>query len=89
MATMRDDPENYKELLASLKDKKSARVAEAPPPDPAPAHATSPAAVSFPQTMPDATAPPVKSNKRSLALIIGTISILIILFVILLTLKVI
>ena len=89
MATVRDDPEHYKEMLQSLKKKSAAAAAGAPPPDAGPARAASPTAGrSVPQVKP-VVAPPVKDSKRGLALIIGAISILIIIFAILWALKVI
>ncbi|HEX8921971.1 MAG TPA: hypothetical protein VF766_10870 [Pyrinomonadaceae bacterium] len=86
MDTMRDDPENYKELLLALKKKKPAEaVAET---DVA-SHANAPAPVrdyNVPQSIND-IAPPASGNKRQLGLIIGAVSFLILLFVILMTFK--
>lgn len=91
LATMRDDPENYKELLLSLKKKSAtAEAAEAPPAAPVPTRADAPVAgFNYPQSAPAAIAPPEKNNKRNLALIIGALSILILLFVMLFAFKVI
>jgi hypothetical protein len=87
MATLRDDPENYRELLLSLKKKPAAEPAEAPSPDPKPARsAPSVVGLSSSQTAPPA---PAKSNKRNLVFIIGAVSILILLFVLLRAFKII
>lgn len=89
MATMRDDPEQYREVLDTLKKKKAAdaaAAAEAPPPAPAPAP-TSAASYSAPQAAPY-VAPPAK-NKSSVVLIISVVSILVLVVVLLLVFKVI
>jgi predicted nucleic acid-binding Zn ribbon protein len=93
MATMRDDPEHYKELLQSLKDKKkqppAAAASQAQTPEPGPAQAPASAiGHNVSQIAPD-TLPPARKNKRSLVFIIGAISFLILLFVILMTFKII
>jgi hypothetical protein len=90
MATMRDDPEQYRELLDTLKKKKAAgaAAAEAPTPAPDPVPAATPAvSYSAPQVAPY-VAPPAK-NKSSLALIIGAVFILILVVALLLIFKVI
>jgi predicted nucleic acid-binding Zn ribbon protein len=88
MATMRDDPENYRELLALKKQLKTGQQ-ETPASDSVPAHLeASVSGYSLQQMAPD-IAPAAKNNKRNLAIIIGTVSILIVLFVILLVFKVI
>jgi predicted nucleic acid-binding Zn ribbon protein len=90
MATLRDDPAQYKELLDMLKKKKSAAAGvEAPTPAPDSARAA-PSVVAFsaPSQVAADVAPPAK-NKSNLALIIGAVSILILLFVLLLIFKVI
>jgi hypothetical protein len=89
MATMRDDPENYKEMLQSLKKKSAAAAAGAPPPDTAPARAASPTAGHGVPRVKPGPAPPVKESKSSLPLIIGAVAILVIIFAILWALKVI
>ena len=90
MATMRDDPENYQEMLLSLKKKPAAAAEkETPAPDPIPAQRAAPLGGNHvPQTSPNVM-PPAKSNKSKLALVLGVVSFLILLFVILLVLKVI
>ena len=90
MATMRDEPENYKELLALKKQVASPKAnieASAPDTDSAP---TAPSVVGYniSDIAPD-LAPPVKSNKRNLMLGVGVVSFLILLLVVLLILKVI
>lgn len=86
MATMRDDPEQYKELLLALKKKKPAE-AVAEPAKAGPASADAPVvSYSVPQSI-NYSMPPARSNKRTLAFIIGAVSFLIILFVILLAFK--
>lgn len=94
MATMRDDPESYKELLQALKKKSPAPAAsEAQTPE---ADATDAAS---PPTMPQQNVgynvpqiadrlPPAKSSKRGVVYVIGTVSFLILLFVILMVFKV-
>jgi uncharacterized Zn finger protein (UPF0148 family) len=86
MATMRDDPEEYKELLLALKKKKPAEaVAETSEASPASLNATI-VGYSAAQSINDSM-PPASNNKRTLAFIIGVVSLLIILFVILLAFK--
>jgi predicted nucleic acid-binding Zn ribbon protein len=86
MATMRDDPEHYKELLLSLKKKKSAEaVAETSEASPASAPAPF-VGYSVPQSTSDPR-PPAPGNKRNLVFIIGGVAFLILLFVILLAFK--
>jgi hypothetical protein len=88
MSTMRDDPEQYREILQMLKKKPAAGAVEAPSSTPDPARAApSVAAYNTPQVAPY-IAPPAKNNKRNLVLIIGTLSVLILLFILLLILKV-
>lgn len=92
MATMRDDPEQYREVLDTLKKRKAASAAAAaeastPAPDPAPAVVTPAVSYSAPQAAPY-VAPPAK-NKSSLALIISVVFILILVVVLLLVFKVI
>lgn len=94
MSTMRDDPEHYRELLQALKKKTPAAPgvaasaetysseAATPPPQPIQVAANS-------ATQDVTPLPSVKSSKRGLALIIGVISFLIIVFVILMVFKVI
>jgi ribosomal protein L32 len=85
MSTMRDDPEHYKELLLALKKKSAEAVAQTP--EASPANTAAPVAgYSAPQMVNDAM-PPAGSNKSRLALIIGAVVFLIVLFVILLALK--
>ena len=86
MATMRDDPETYREFLAlrnppaeiQAKSPESGRARSAPSVD----------GYSMPELTPDAI-PPAKSNKQNLVLIIGAVSALVLLFIILMVLKVI
>jgi hypothetical protein len=87
MSTLRDDPEHYRELLADLKRKKNS-AAEAPkqPEAEKSSSAESVTGYSVPQVAPGITRP-AGSNKRTLRLIIGAISFLILLFVILLVFK--
>jgi hypothetical protein len=91
MATLRDDPENYREMLADLK-KPSATAAENNETfdsTPDPVQATPPvASYNASEVAHDATSPPVKKNSRNLVLGIGVVSVLILLFVILLALRV-
>lgn len=85
MSTMRDDPENYREMLADLKKKRAAAKTE--PAQPTTAQTTaSVVGYSVPQVAPEQM-PQAKSNKRTLGFIIGAISFLILLFVILLIFK--
>lgn len=90
MSTLRDDPESYKDLLQALKKKKSPALTteEAQTPE-ADTFSTTPPPQNFGYSAPQIAdqLPPAKSNKRGLALIIGTISFLIILFVILMVFK--
>jgi uncharacterized Zn finger protein (UPF0148 family) len=87
MATMRDDPEQYKELLRSLKQKKPAEAAAATSePNPASLNATV-VGYSAAQSINDSTPPASSNNKRTLAFIIGVVAFLIMLFVILLAFK--
>jgi hypothetical protein len=84
MTTLRDDPENYRELLATLKKRPHAEEAEG-------ASETVRAAASFtgyalPEVAPG-IAQTANNNKRTLWLIIGAVSFLILLFVILLVFK--
>jgi hypothetical protein len=98
MATMRDDPESYKDLLHNLKQKKSAAppavAAEAQTPEVEIAASSVPA----PQPTPDVrnsaqqitdSLPPAKSGNRSLFLIIGIVSLLILVFVFLMVFRII
>ena len=86
MATMRDDPEQYKELLLSLKKKKPAEaVAENPEANPASLNPTV-VGYSAAQSINDSTSS-ASNNKRTLAFIIGAVCFLIIIFVILLAFK--
>ena len=86
MTTLRDDPENYRELLAAEKSQMGAQAKE---PEPSPVRsAPSVDGYSMPEITPDAI-PPAKSNKRNLVFIIGAVSSLVLLFVILMVLKVI
>lgn len=88
MATLRDDPENYRELLALKKQIKSTQQ-EKSPSDSGTAHLeASVSGYSLPPAAP-VIAPVEKNNKRNLAIIISTVSILILLFTILLVFKVI
>ncbi|MDT5029532.1 MAG: hypothetical protein QOE61_6043 [Micromonosporaceae bacterium] len=89
LATLRDDPENYRQLLLSLKKKPAAESAEAPSPDPEPARST-PSVTGFSSSQMAPPPPaPAKSNKRNLVFIIGAVSILILLFVLLRAFKII
>ena len=94
LATMRDDPEKYRDLLP----KKAKRPAEAAAPQPvaAPVTPSAPAPAPPPPTAPvmdyaaktaPEFAPPAKSNKLFLILGIGAVVILILLLVIFLVRK--
>jgi hypothetical protein len=86
MSTMRDDPEQYKELLRALrKNKPSEALAEKVEASPASADAPV-VGYSMPQSIND-SASPASNNKRTLAFIISAVCFLIILFVILLAFK--
>lgn len=85
MSTLRDDPENYREMLSDLKKQRAAAKAETTENIRAQTTA-SVVGYSVPQVAPEQM-PQAKSNKRTLGLIIGAISFLILLFVILLILK--
>jgi hypothetical protein len=86
IATLRDDPENYQELLAP---EKPTVGAQANSPESSPLRsAPSVDGYSMPEITPDAI-PPAKSKKSNLVLIIGAVSSLVLLFVILMVLKVI
>ena len=88
MATMRDDPESYRELLA-LKNQLKTAQQETSSSDSVPVNLeASVSGYSLPQMAP-AISPPAKNNKRNLVLIIGTVFILILLFALLLVSKVI
>jgi hypothetical protein len=88
MATMRDEPENYKELLALKQQLANAqKKTPAPTSDPTPA-AVSAASYSAPSQVAPAIAQPAK-NKRNLVPIIGAVTILILIVVLLLIFKVI
>jgi hypothetical protein len=89
MATMRDEPENYKELLALKKQVASPQAQKEESASDTVSASTAPSAVGYnqPAIAPDLA--PVKSNKRNLMLGIGVVSFLILLLVILLILKVI
>jgi hypothetical protein len=94
MATLRDDPENYREMVAAMK-KSSAKAAENASEnnstfDYAPDHVQAPPPVvgyNASEAAHGATSPPAK-NRRNLVLGIGVVSVLILLFIILLTLRV-
>ena len=91
MATLRDDPENYREMLADLK-KPSATAAEnnvTSTAAPGPVSATPPV-VGYNASVAahSATSPSAKNNRRNMVLGIGVVSVLILLFVILLALRV-
>jgi hypothetical protein len=100
VSTMRDDPENYRELLSTLRKQRQPEGVDAPGPDAATAQnavaanavadkaraAASVAGYTASQVAPF-QALPTKSNKRTLGLIIGAISFLILLFIILLVFK--
>lgn len=86
MATMRDDPESYSELLA-LSNTPAGAEMKAPESSPA-RSAPSVDGYSMPEITPDAI-PPANSNKRNLFFIIGAVSVLVLLFIILMVLKVI
>jgi hypothetical protein len=101
LSTMRDDPENYRELLSTLRKKQDPPAgAPAPGVSAAPADydgagnagadkarwAASVAGYTASQVAPERPLP-AKSGKRTLVLIIGAISFLILLFVILLVFK--
>jgi hypothetical protein len=86
MATMRDDPESYRELLA-LRNPPVGSQAKAPESSPV-RSAPSVDGYSMPEITPDAI-PPANSNKRNLFFIIGAVSVLVLLFIILMVLKVI
>ncbi|HUQ32035.1 MAG TPA: hypothetical protein VM095_07940 [Pyrinomonadaceae bacterium] len=87
MSTLRDDPENYREMLSDLKKQRAAAKSETA--ETARAQTTaSVVGYSVPQVAPEQMRQ-AKSNKRTLGLIIGAISFLILLFVILLIFKII
>jgi predicted amidophosphoribosyltransferase len=94
MATMRDDPEHYKELLQALKKKPptptaaatAAQTPEAGAVSSAPPQSTQNAGYSAPQIA--VPLPPVKSNNRSLFVIIGIFSLLVLIFVFLMVFRV-
>ena len=86
MATLRDDPEHYRELLAQKKKQLTATQAETPAAG-EPRAAASVTGSSSPQGAPD-LAPPAKNNKRKLVFAIGALAVLIILVALLLVLKV-
>jgi predicted amidophosphoribosyltransferase len=87
MSTLRDDPENYREMLSNLKKARAAAKTETA--ETATAQTTaSVVGYSVPQVAPDPV-PSAKSNKRTLGFIIGAISFLILLFVILRIFKII
>ena len=81
MSTLRDDPENYREMLADLKKQRAITKSETA--ETARAQ-TTPSVIGYsvPQVAPEQM-PPAKSNKRTLGFIIGALSFLILLFVIL------
>jgi hypothetical protein len=86
MSTMRDDPENYRELLAL---RKPPVAAQTKPPESSPVRSEpSVDGYSMPPITPEAI-PPAKSNRRNLVFIIGAVSFLVLLFIILRVLKVI
>lgn len=90
MATMRDDPDNYKEMLALKRQLKSTGSKETPPPGPAPAPAPSTStANAAPSYVAPGVAPPAKGGKRNLVPVIVVVSILILALVLLLVFKVI
>lgn len=92
MSTMRDDTEHYREMVQELKRKPPAAPASD---ETAAAHSLSaatpppqPIQVAANSAMQDVTPlPSVKGSKRGLALVIGMISFLVIVFVILLVFK--
>lgn len=81
MSTLRDDPENYREMLSNLKKQRAAEKAERAELDTG-RTAAPVAGYSVPQVASEQTAP-ATSNKRTLGFVIGAISFLILLFVIL------
>ena len=94
MATIRDDPEKYRNLVLPPEKKQQQPApakAQTPPPDPTPARAQPQPVVGF--TYPEAgniPSPPAKGNSKSyLILGISIVVILILLFVILIAYKVI
>jgi hypothetical protein len=100
MSTMRDDPESYKELLLSLKQRSAVSkgtdvtppgpVQTNPPPPPAattPPPTQQPGADFRPQ-QPSAI-PPAKGDRRTLFIITGVVAFLILVFVMLMVFKII
>ena len=92
IATLRDDPEHYREVLEKLKQKKAAAeaAATAAPQPPADQARAAPSVIAFkdPQIAPSALPPPAENNKRTLVLIISVILILVIIVALLLFFKV-
>lgn len=89
MTTLRDDPENYREMLADLKKPSATAEENNVTSAPGPVSATPPVVgYNASEAAHGATSPPAKTNRRNLVLGIGVVSVLILLFVILLTLRV-
>jgi predicted nucleic acid-binding Zn ribbon protein len=87
LATLRDDPKNYRELLMSLKKKPATEAAEVPSTNPEPGR-SSPSVVGFSSSQIAPPPAPAKNNKRNLVFIISAIFILILLFVLLRVFKI-
>ena len=93
LATIRDDPEKYRQMLTPPVKKQEAPPAAAQTPEPAPAPAQNPASppvtgYSYPQTPPAPISPAKSGGKSYLMFGIGAVVILVLLFVILYALKV-
>jgi hypothetical protein len=99
MATMRDDPEYYKDLLQALKKEKQEKQSPAPTPperhtpeaDPARAVVAAAPYVAIHDAARAAahTLPPAKSSKFGLVFVIATLAFLILLFLILMAFEII
>jgi hypothetical protein len=90
MATMRDDPEHYKELMLDLKKKPATEASSTAPEAQMPkAVPESPPAVAQSTMSSAASLPPATGSKGGLILVIGVIAVLILIFVMLMVLKII
>jgi len=85
MATLRDDPDNYKELLLSLKKGKPVNVGADMPLQPPPT-ATSVFESRVPPTVPESINPD-KGNKKKVIIALALVSLVILVLVLLLAFK--
>jgi hypothetical protein len=89
MATIRDDPEKYRQMMPPMKPPTANTEAKSPAVAAAAPRAPSVAGYSIPQAAPNVPPPTQSTGTRSIIVGIGVVTFLILLFVILWILKVI